>query len=273
MLERIGKERRRRWEEAELAKMKAKGKVPKDDRWKGKYTDPIPVELTDLWPDLPATWCWASLELVTDPVRVVRYGILKPGPNYPGGITYVKVKHIHADRIKTKDLPKTSPEIEARYVRARLAVGDLLLSIRGTVGKVAPVPDELDGGNITQDSARIAPLPGIQREYLALVLRSPQIQCYFSKIAKGVAVQGVNIRDIRPMRIPLPPEQEQTKIVELATVHLDGVAAQSSLVAHSLVDCQRLDKAILGRAFRGDLVPQDPDDEPASKLLERIRAA
>ncbi len=85
LLERILAERRRRWEEAELAKMKAKGKAPKDDRWKAKYKEPVEPDTSDL-PELPEGWCWASQEqvssLVTDgdhnPPRRVRDGVPSP---------------------------------------------------------------------------------------------------------------------------------------------------------------------------------------------------
>src|SRR5205814_1567148 len=144
-----------------------------------------------------------------DPVRVIQYGILKPGPDVPEGVPYVKVKHMVGDRINIAELQRTTPEIDAQYTRSRLARGDLLLSIRGTYGRLALVPDELEGANITQDSARVALLPGIHREFGAAIIRSPYIQKHFESIAKGVAVRGINIRDIRPTAIPLPPEVEQ----------------------------------------------------------------
>ncbi|MFN2398564.1 MAG: hypothetical protein ABR543_07970 [Gemmatimonadaceae bacterium] len=69
LLERILAERRRRWEEAELAKMKAKGKVPKDDVWNAKYEESVAPDTSDL-PELPEGWCWASLDgLLREPLR------------------------------------------------------------------------------------------------------------------------------------------------------------------------------------------------------------
>src|SRR6185503_10682565 len=64
LLKRIRIERRKKWEEAELAKMKAKGKAPTDDKWKAKYKEPEPVDATGL-PELPEGWCWASVDDVT----------------------------------------------------------------------------------------------------------------------------------------------------------------------------------------------------------------
>jgi type I restriction enzyme S subunit len=103
-------------------------------------------------------------------------------------------------------------------------------------------------------------------------LHSPAAQDYFNQNQKGVAVRGINVGDVRPMEIPIPPEAEQARIVTLvehAFAWLDKIAAEHARAAHLL---PKLDQAILAKAFRGDLVPQDPNDEPASALLERIKA-
>lgn len=161
---------------------------------------------------IPATWRMAALEALTHPVRIIRYGMLMPGEDHPGGPRYVKVRNMKNGVIDVAGLPRTTPEIYAKYAGAALAKGDLLMSIRGSFGGVAVVPDEIEGANITQDSARIAPL-SVDRDYLLHVLRSPMCQRYFAAIAKGAAVQGINIGDIRRTPIPLPPLEEQRRIV------------------------------------------------------------
>jgi type I restriction enzyme S subunit len=162
---------------------------------------------------LPPSWRWGSLEMVTHPVRVVRYGMLMPGPDQPTGPLYVKVRNMKNGVIDVASLPRTTPEIYGKYAGAALGKGDLLMSIRGSYGGVALVPDEIEGANITQDSARIAPLPWIDRVFLMYVLRAPLCQDYFAAVAKGAAVQGLNISDIRRTPIPLPPLAEQRRIV------------------------------------------------------------
>lgn len=163
---------------------------------------------------IPVTWAWASLEALTHPVRLIRYGMLMPGPDRPDGPLYVKVRNMKNGVINVEGLPRTTSAIYDKYAGAALGRGDLLMSIRGSFGGVALVPDEIDGANITQDSARIAPMEGVNRKYLLFVLRSPMCQQYFSSIAKGAAVQGLNIGDIRRTPIPLPPLAEQKRIVE-----------------------------------------------------------
>ena len=92
------------------------------------------------------------------------------------------------------------------------------------------------------------------------------------KAIKGVAVRGINIGDVRALQIPLPPVVEQNELV-LRVQNLFKIAEKSEKryqAAKGLVD--KLTQSILAKAFRGELVPQDPNDEPASALLERIKA-
>jgi type I restriction enzyme S subunit len=222
--------------------------------------------------DLPSSWGVTRLETLTDPTRKIQYGILMPGPDIADGVPYVKVMNMKGDQIDIKSLKRTSPEIHQQFSRASLRNRDILLSIRGTYGRVAIVPEELDGGNITQDTVRIAPLSIVNTDYVALFLRSPAAQKYFEMVSKGVAVRGVNVGDIRPMEVPFPPPDEQIEIVRQLNASLriiDSVAQQVRPASDRL---SALNQSILAKAFRGELVPQDPNDEPASVLLERIRA-
>lgn len=271
LLERIRAERRRRWEEAELAKMRSKGKEPSNDRWKAKYEEPEMASAKWL-PQLPPSWTWASLADLTDSVRTIRYGILKPGPDIPGGVPYVKVKHIKGGRILTDELLRTTRAMHEEFIGAELAAGDILISIRGTWGRLAPVPPELAGANITQDSARLAPLPGIAASYLIHALGHPAVVRFLDSVAKGMAVRGVNIGDLRQTPVPLPPEPEQIALVEMVDEAVSKIQAMVMGQSRAYAALDKLGQSVLAKAFRGQLVPQDPRDEPASVLLDRIRA-
>ena len=101
------------------------------------------------------------------------YGILKPGMHIENGVPVVKVKNIFSGLIHDKALLKTSAKIHQQYKRAELKSGDVLLTIRGTAGRVAIVPKELDGANITQDTARIRVSTKDCPLYLFYVLQAP----------------------------------------------------------------------------------------------------
>jgi type I restriction enzyme S subunit len=269
LLARILKERRARWEADQLAKMQAARKPPMDDEWKGKYREPAEPDMPNLVKP-PDGWCTASLEQLTSAVRVICYGILMPKENIAGGVPYVRVVDMKQEKIALTQLRRTSREIASAYARASLARGDLLLAIRGTFGRVAEVPPELDGGNITQDTARLDVTELVGHRYVALCLRSRTIQDYFKRVARGVAVKGVNIAEVRTCPVMFPALTEQLRIVAEVERRLAVIEELESLIEANLKRGERLRQAILKRAFEGKLVPQDPSDEPASVLLERI---
>ena len=270
LLTRILKERRATWEAEQLAKIEAQGKLPKDDKWRAKYKEPAGPDTNEL-PELPEGWILASLEQITSANRVICYGILMPKENVPDGIPYVRVKDMKGDRIDLQALHRTAPEIAAAYARASLKPRDVLLAIRGTYGRVAEVPNELDGGNITQDTARLAVSDLVYHRYVSTLLRSPDAQNYFKRVARGVAVKGVNIADVKLTPIMLPPLPEQLRIVTKVEDRLSILDKLEVAIAANLKRAGRLRQAILKQAFEGKLVPQDPNDEPARVLLERIR--
>lgn len=214
-----------------------------------------------------------SLCDIVEPGSPIIYGILQPGPNIPGGVPYVRPTEIVDGRIAVAELRKTSLEIAGRYTRSTLRQGDVLLSIVGTIGKVALVPESLTGGNITQSSCRIRVNSEIALgELVALYLVSAEAKAQFGEMILGTAVHRLNLEDVRRIKIPLPPLKDQEDIIQkvkTAFAWIDRLAGEATS-ASRLID--RLDQTVLAKAFRGELVPQDPADEPASMLLERIRA-
>jgi len=206
---------------------------------RGQYKEPAAPDTANP-PPFPKGWVVASLEQLTSATRPICYGILMPKENVATGVLFVKVKDMKGDKIDLEGLHRTTPEIAAKYARASLKTGDLLLSIRGTYGRVAEVPKELDGGNITQDTARLDVTPLIDHRYVATCVRNPDAQNYFKRVARGVAVKGVNIGDVRPMPIPLPPLAEQTRIVAEVERRLSVVEELESVVSANLQRATRL---------------------------------
>ena len=135
--------------------------------------------------------------------RPITYGILKPGTGFPGGIPVVKVKDMQDGIIDQSDLLLTSPEIDAQYQRSKLRKGDLLISIRGSVGRTAEVPENLENANITQDTARLSIDKSYNSIYVRGVLESAPIQLEMERNIRGVAVKGINIGFLRDLQIPV----------------------------------------------------------------------
>jgi type I restriction enzyme S subunit len=237
LLERILKTRRSQWS------------------GKGKYKEPAAPDTTDLL-ELPEGWALASLEQLTAAERVICYGILMPKEHVPDGVLYVKVKDLKGDKVNLASLKRTSPRIATKYARASLKAGDLLLAIRGTYGRVAEVPPELDGGNITQDTVRLAVTPLAVTAFVASFLRSQDAQNYFKRVARGVAVKGVNVSDVRMCAVPVPPVPEQHRIVAEVDRRLSLVLEVEGEVDADLTRADRLRQSILKQAFSGRLASE-----------------
>ena len=229
--------------------------------------------------ELPGTWAWATLNQIGQEGRPVIYGIIKPGPHVPNGVPYVRVMEMRDGTIDVPNLRRASKERAARFSRATLEAGDLLISKDGTIGRVAVVPPELTGGNITQHLVRAAIHRFVERSYVVMALRSPVCQKWLTEEKLGVALQGVNVEDFRRLPLPIPPVQEQRALVRrVGALFADKIEAR---VQAATARVEKITQAILAKAFRGELVPTEAelarregrDYEPASVLLERIRAA
>jgi type I restriction enzyme, S subunit len=142
-----------------------------------------------------------TLQSLTDPARLIQYGIVLPGPDHPGGVPIVKGGDVAAHRMDRAVLARTSPEIDATCPRSRLIAGDLLMAIRGSVGEVAQVPPGLAAANITQDVARIAPL-GCDPRWLRWTLQTATVQGRIQSRVTGATIRGINIGDLRRAQIP-----------------------------------------------------------------------
>jgi type I restriction enzyme, S subunit len=194
--------------------------------------------------DLPL----CELVNLIDPKRPITYGILKPGPDVKDGVPYVRVVDMKAGGIDTTGLKHTSPEVSHAYRRSLLDGGDLLMSIRGHVGRYAIVPDELRGANITQDTARLA-VTGASPRYVLECLRTPAFKRWMARHTKGVAVTGINLGDVKRMPIPMPPSVDQEQFAR-------RVAAISELtrrLSRSFTELDALFASLRHRAFRGEL--------------------
>lgn len=275
LLNRIRQERRQKWEQSELAKYVGTGKKPPKG-WQNRYSEPAPIHADELNilndQSLPDGWIWAPAELIVAPDSDIVYGIVQPGTPLEKGVPYVRGKDIVDGKILVDQLLKTSQSIAVKYERASLKGGDILLGIiRAT--KVAIVPDVLDGANITQGTARFRPSSIIRTKYLAGWLDSPFAQNWLHAHYRGIDMPGLNLRDVRRLPVPIAPLAEQEALEMKIESSIAMIANATKQVAESHSELTQLDQSILAKAFRGELVPQDPSDEPASELLARIRSA
>jgi type I restriction enzyme S subunit len=189
---------------------------------------------------LPNGWKWTPLAHLTDQFRQIMYGIVLPGPNVAEGVPIIKGGDVAANRLSLRTLNRTTREIESGYVRSRVKGGDIVIAIRGSVGEIAVVPDELTGANLTQDAARISVAPGVSLDWLRLILESPAVVHQIQQRVTGATIKGINIWDLKRVLVPTPDLAEQTSLAASVSRSLGTHEALRSRVArHSTLLAER----------------------------------
>ena len=215
---------------------------------KGTYKAPTALDAPDLQA-LPEGWCLATLDQIAQEGRSIIYGIIKPGPHDPNGVPYVRVTEMKDGTIDVAELKRAAPARAAKFARATLAAGDVLISKDGTIGRVAVVPPELAGGNITQHVMRAPIHEAMCRDYVVWAIRSDPCQHWLTGEAKGVALRGVNVEDFRRLPIPIPPYSEQLRVVAEVDRRLSIAREAEAEVEANLKRAQALRQAVLAGAF------------------------
>lgn len=222
--------------------------------------------------DVPDGWRVVRAEDVVQADTNIVYGIVQPGPKLSEGVPYVQTMDIVDGCIQVQGLSMTSPEIAGNYQRSSLRGGDVLLGIiRAT--KVAVVPNELAGANISRSVARFRPRDGVLSRYLALALEAPVVQRWLRSQHRGIDMPVLNLAQVRQAPIRVAPFEEQAEIVRRVDVLFAFADRLEARLEKAQAAADRLTPALLAKAFRGELVPQDPADEPAAELLKCLAAS
>jgi len=279
LLARILKERRARWEADQLAKMKAAGKLPKDDTWKAKYSEPDAPDVAGL-PSLPEGWVWAGPDQLSAPedwsLGIGPFGSnLKVSDYREAGVPLVFVRNIRSGRFGTENRHYVTKEKADELRPHEVKPGDVLVTKMGEPpGDACLYPVSEPAGVITADCIRLR-LSSLllHREFFVHCINSQVIREQILRLTQGVAQQKISLERFRTLALPVPPLEEQRRILGRIDEHLSVELAVRTLTASSGLRATRLRQAVLRQAFAGKLAPQSPSDEPASKLLERISAA
>jgi len=273
LLKRILAERRRRWEETELARLKAAGKAPKDDKWKAKYREPVPPD-SEALPGLPEGWAWVNVDTVR---WEAGYGTSQKCTSQAQGppvlrIPNVQDQAVNLDKLKYATAPDDLQPDEA------LQLGDFLFirtnGSQNLIGRGALVDRALPGACYFASyliRLRLVAV-GVLPEWTALAWHSSVVRRQLlAEAASSAGQYNVSLAAATRVVIPLPPMTEQRRILN-EVAEISSVCQASLLTVLKSHDrCARLRQSILKWAFEGKLVDQDPNDEPASVLLERIR--
>ena len=233
---------------------------------KGKAGELPAVETSDL-PELPEGWVWTSIEEIGE----VETGTTPPKSKaeyYGKDYRFYKPTDLNAGYY-TKNSRDGLSALGLKEARLLPECSVLVTCIGATIGKAGFIRRE---GASNQQINAIIPYEGIYPEYVYFICISPQFQRSIIQHASATTLPILSKRKFEILLLPIPPNAEQHKIVEEIERRFSITDQIEKTVDHSLKQAERLRQSILRRAFEGKLVPQDPNDEPAERLLERIKA-
>lgn len=272
LLARILQERRARWEEKQLAKFASQGKaLPKD--WQKKYPEPVQPDTTGL-PELPQGWVWASVDQLCEFVRnglsktpntdQLGFPIFKINAVRPMAVNFTAIKHIEIPEAEAADYWVERGDVLATRYNGSV---DLL----GVFAMVKDLPEQtLHPDKLIRMKPVTGESVGAWMEINGNVGESRKH--LVSRVKTTAGQTGISGDDLKKTPIPLPPTIEQTIAIELTKERLESIKELEESTDSILHQSAAQRQNILRAAFSGQLVPQDPSDEPASALLARIRA-
>lgn len=163
--------------------------------------------------ELPQGWTAVTLGALSHPETSICYGVVQPGDEAPGGVPLVRVCDLREQGIDVANLRTITKQVDAEYERSRVLPGDVLVSVVGTIGRTAVVPEVLQGANVARAVARIRPLPAALPQWVEAALSSDIIQVQLQREAREVARKTLNISTLESIVVPLPPLGEQHRVI------------------------------------------------------------
>ena len=271
LLARILEARREVWEKAERDKMRAKGHKPSDGRLKQKYREPSPPDTTEL-PELPKGWVWGSM----DQVGIVSGGLTKNKKREDHELQrpYLRVANVYTNRLDLSEVHRIGIS-ENELDRVLLSKGDILV-VEGNgsidqIGRVALWDGSIEGCVHQNHLIKVRCTEVLPSWYVLVWCMSSLGREQIRGVASSTAgLHTLSISKVQALPVPIPDAEELMSIQDRFEQMDSLVLNQQKVISVETRKSASLRQAVLRAAFSGALVPQDPADEPASVLLERI---
>jgi len=226
---------------------------------------------------IPNSWEWTTIFSISGklPNAIVDgpFGSNLKNSDYNenGTVPVISITNID-EGYSTEKLRFITQEKYETVKRSSVCPGDILMAkIGSSYGKVGVYPEEMPTGIIPANLLKITVSPLFNKDYLIYYLQSRYFKKHLDYITKSTAQPAFNVSMLRALPIPVPLRQEQDRIVFEINKRLIKAKEIDNQLDEVFIHYQCIKQSILKQAFSGKLVPQNPDDEPAEKLLERIK--
>ena len=273
LLQRILAERRERWEQEQLRTYAEKGKAPPKN-WKAKYKEPVAADQSDL-PSLPTGWEWATLDQLAAPEKYALtdgpFGSnLKTSHYTASGPRVIRLQNIGDGEFLDAEAHISRDHFQA-LKKYEVRPGDVVFAALGNnLPRSCVLPDHVGPAIVKADCVRFRPSPLMSAACINYFVNANPTRHRAKRLIHGVGRPRLNLRSLRTVAIPVSCFEEQCAIAEAVRNQLAGIQQLETTLAHKLAIATTLRQSVLHHAFSGKLVPQNPNDEPASKLLERM---
>ena len=278
LLERIREEKARLVKEKKIKRDKNESIIYRgeDNSYYEKFlaTGEVKCINTEIPFELPNGWEWCRLCNIASVYGGKRIPVGQKLTTTDTGHKYIRVSDMKNSSVKLDDIHYISDDIFQQIKTYTISKDDLYITVAGTIGAVGEIPNELDNANLTENADKIV-FSMVNKRFLMYSLQSELVQSQIRNCTTKVGQPKLAIMRIQNLLIALPPINEENRIVRAIEAVLPSVSkysqVQKQLEKHNSELFEKLKKSILQQAIQGKLVEQNPDDEPASKLLEKIR--
>jgi type I restriction enzyme S subunit len=225
------------------------------------------------FPEFPTSWNLLPIKEIAQVKGGKRLPNGEKLVDHDTGFPYIRAGQLKKGTVSSEGQLYLLPSTQKKISRYIVDAGDVYITIVGaSIGDAGVIPQNYDKVNLTENAAKICQLSGVDGNYLALWLRSPQAQDIIQSLIKSGAQGKLALTRINEIPVPLPSLEEQAEIVrrvESLFAYAERLEARYLSASEWVA---RLTPSLLAKGFRGELVEQDPNDESAVLLLESVKA-
>ena len=240
-----------------------------------KFADGKVVCIDDEIPfEIPNGWEWCRLGNVSSVYGGKRIPAGRKLSTSDTGHKYIRVSDMKNSSVLLDNIQYVSEDMYQLIKAYTISKDDLYITVAGTIGSVGEIPEELNNANLTENADKIV-FTIIDKRFLMYALQSELVQSQIKECTTKVGQPKLAIMRIQGFLIALPPLNEQKRIVGAIEVVMPSVSkyeqAQIALEKLNTGLNEKIRKSVLQEAIQGKILPQDPNDEPTSILLQRIK--